>query len=137
LDNPKFLNTPYKIKSMKKFNYFLLTAITLFLSTTQLKAFTTSSNFNNTIQKIENLPPAFVDITQSFKSSVSKNFEINELQVSATNSSESITDKLTFLYSICVALVLFNLVAQVKIIYQMVHLFFQFQKKDEFAAFTF
>lgn len=122
---------------MKKFNYFLLTAITLIFSTIQLNAFTTSSKFENTVKTVENLPPVLIDITQSISSTVSKKFEFNELEVSTLSSSEMIQDNLTALYSICIALVLINLVAQIKIIYQMVHLFFQIQKKDEFAAFTF
>ena len=121
---------------MKKFNYFLLTAITIFLTTSHLNAFTTTTNFNN-IQKSETLTPAFEDFSQSMILSANKDFGLEELQASTVKSTELITDNLTYLYSICVVLVLINLVVQIKIIYQMVHLFFQFQKKDEFAAFTF
>ncbi len=122
---------------MKKFNYFLLLAIISLISTNTVNAFTTNSNINSTIEQVSYLEPAFSNQSNLLIPTINEHVEVDELQVSVSSSAEFIQNNLTLLYSICIALVLFNLVAQVKIIIQMVNLFFQFQKKDEFINYNF
>jgi len=122
---------------MKKFNYFLLIAIISLFTSNQTFALTTYSKFDVVIQDdiLEiNTVNYGINLTASIDGTTTKS---NDLELTASKSTEFIANNLTLLYAICIALVLFNLLAQIKIIFQMVHLFFQFQKEDEFAKFNF
>lgn len=121
---------PIKIKRMKKFNYFLLFAVTLFFTILNLNAFATSQlQFVNAKHVEKTLPNK--DCVNSYYAFNDLNYNIHKLEASSSNSKNLMPDKLTILYSICLALVLFNLVAQIKIIIQMIQLFSLFKKKDE------
>ncbi|MDF1694665.1 MAG: hypothetical protein P1U56_02480 [Saprospiraceae bacterium] len=58
-------------------------------------------------------------------------------EVSETEANNFIENNLAILYTICVILVLINLAVQIKIVYQMIHLFFQFRQKKEILSFKF
>lgn len=122
---------------MKKFNYFLSIAFTILISTSTLSAFTTAplttDNFINVVDVVPNMTKD-ISAIDAFES-VNASFE--ELQVVSATSSNFIQDNLALLYALCFVLVLINLVAQVKIIFQMVHLFFQFRKKDDTISLNF
>ncbi len=108
----------------------------MLFTTIDLNAFTTTVKNNSTVRQVE-LPASLFSKNSSTLSYIHpKNLKLNELQISTTQSADLITNNLTLLYSMCVALVLFNLIAQIKIIVQMIHLFFQFRKKDEFVSFN-
>ena len=122
---------------MKKINCFLIFAFTFLLITNHTNATTTNSLSTNDIKSGAYLIPAFTNNALTANESNTIKEEISEFAVASSSSSEVITSNITRLYSICIALVLFNLIVQIKIIFQMVHLFFQFRKKDEFATFNF
>jgi hypothetical protein len=115
---------------MKKFNYFLLIAWAIFFSTTTLNATTTITVNHSVTENVEIVFP-FLPICISTYKIDSPILRWSKLQLEPANSSSPIQDKLNILYSICLALVLVNLVAQIKIIVQMIHLFFMFKKKDD------
>lgn len=121
---------------MRKFSYFLLTALTSLITLSSLNAFTTKSFFLPSAEQVaipfDQGSKADILAASSFAS-----YDIVELQETAANSKEFISNNLTVLYSLCITLVLFNFVIQIKIIVQMVNLFFQFRQKDEFANFNF
>lgn len=119
---------------MKKFNYFLLIAITILLFTNQVHAFTKASFSSNHIEGIESLTPNDA-VKVTFP--LNHNLEIKESKICVTDSTATIDSNLKLLYSICFALAFFNLVVQIRIVFQMVDLFFQFKKKDEFSSFSF
>ena len=118
---------------MKKFSYFLLIAILSLFTTNNSFAITTPTNSFATLQQSECIQPIFTDHGEVLSVVKISETKINSTEHSTSDSSDFISGNLTLLYSLCVALVLFNLLAQIKIIIQMVHLFFQFQKMDEFA----
>ena len=132
----QILKTPQD-QSMKKFNYFLIIAITLSFSSIELNAFTTSN--------INSISSEYVDVAIQFLSNGTDllysldnaNFQYDELELTASNSTSLTQNNLNILYSICLALVLFNLAAQIKIIVQMIHLFSLFRKKDEVVGLNF
>ena len=114
---------------MKKFCVFLLLSAIVLLPTTltnssPIDADFLTSNFENTdgLYAISGEALIWFD-------AVSGEASLSEIQVTTNN--------LTALYTICVLLVIINLAAQIKIVLQMIHLFFQFRKKDEFARLEF
>ena len=122
---------------MKKFNYFLSIAFTILISTSQLSAFTTPTfTADNFINVVDAVPPMTKDIS-AFDAFESVNVSFEELQVVSATSSNFIQDNLALLYALCFVLVLVNLAAQIKIIFQMVHLFFQCRKKDDTISLNF
>lgn len=122
---------------MKKFNYFLLIVFTLLFTTFESKAFTTTFKNQLSTQQTDYSNSELQKQISNHLPFFNNTFELKELNFTSSESVSFLERNLTILYSICVALVLFNLVAQVKIIYQMIHLFFLFKKKDEFTAFEF
>jgi len=122
---------------MKKFNYFLLTAVILLFTSNQALSITTNFNFDGVLNQEESLLASKTNGSILSTSIADLTSEFSELELTAENSTEFIASNLTLLYSICIALVLLNLIVQIKIIFQMVSLFFQFRKKDEFAEFNF
>jgi hypothetical protein len=119
---------------MKKFNYFLAIVFTIFFSSIELNAFTT---FNVTILNLERVDvaiPFLSNGTNTLYSLENANLQFDKLEITAANSTSLIQNNLNILYSICLALVLINLVAQIKIIVQMIDLFFLFRKKDKVVA---
>ncbi len=122
---------------MKKFYYFLLTLFFLLCTTFESKAFTVTIKNHLITQHSNDLNSEIQYNNLQNLSVFNNNFEFGELSFPSTDSVDFLGSNLTILSSLCIALVLFNLVAQVKIIYQMIHLFFLFRKKDEFASFEF
>ena len=123
---------------MKNFTICTLILFGLSFTTQDLSAFTTSSQFSLKEGFIECELPVVV---QSELNSIC-NFEnaplpFKELKATTANSSTITQSKLNILYSLCFALVLFNLMAQIKIIFQMIHLFFLFRKKEESVRLNF
>jgi len=122
---------------MKKFNYFLLPLIILFCTTPESKAFTTTIKNHLIAPQAIEINPQIENNGFHHLITSNTNFALNESNFSSASSASSIGQKLTILYSICIALVLINLVVQIKIIFQMIHLFFLVRKKDDFATFEF
>ena len=122
---------------MKKFNYFLAIAVALLFSSFELNAFTTTNIKNLNVEHIDTPIAFLLNETNAVYESDNANFQFNELKLTAANSSNLIHNNLKILYSICLALVLFNLVAQVKIIVQMIQLFFLFRQKDDAVELNF
>lgn len=116
---------------MKKFNYFLSIAFTFLFLTIPISAFTTNNTSNLHVEHVDNVAPFFTNGITSLYAFEDGYAKFEELQVATASSSNFIQDNLSFLYAICIALVLVNLAAQIKIIVQMIHLFFQFRKTDE------
>ena len=115
-----------------------MTFVTLLLSSFQLNAFTSSTLINSElIQQVDKTIPLFTENANILSALVINNSEYNTAQFITSTPTNTIANNLTLLYSICLALVLFNLVVQVKIIIQIINLFFQFRKKDEFAGISF
>ena len=122
---------------MKKFNYFLLIAVTFIFSSIELNAFTTT-NFKSFNSERVDIAIPFISNGNNVLSIIDNaHFQFEELQLTSVNSSNLISDNLNILYSICLALVLFNLVAQIRIIVQMIHLFSLFRQKEEVVGINF
>jgi len=122
---------------MKKFNYFLLTLVIFIFTPIESSAFTTTLTNSTNIEQVNDLNPILTLEHLQFSPIPTILSENRELHFSSASSVSVMENNLTLLYSICIALVLFNLAAQIKIIYQMVNLFFLFQKKDEFSVHNF
>lgn len=117
---------------MKKFSYFLVIAITFLFNTNELNAFTTTYLDHYSAQKSDLQSTIFTHESESMSTSPIILPNSTEITTVEASSADVIQNNLTLLYYLCVALVLFNLVAQIKIIYQMIHLFFLFRGKDDF-----
>jgi hypothetical protein len=121
---------------MRRFKYFLLTTIAILFITTNINALTSTPRENLAIAKqMECIIPLPMEIAYLYSNA--NKAELHNLNASLSQSPDTISKNLTLLYTICFALVLFNLAAQIKIIFQMIHLFFLFQKEDEYARFNF
>ena len=122
---------------MKTLRYLVLTAITILSINSNIHALTTTTLKSSTLV-------TEICADQTFESSIfvdqqklSNSFAVSEIEQATVQSADFITRNLSLLYSICIVLVLINLIVQVKIVIQMVQLFFQFRKKDEFSGFKF
>lgn len=122
---------------MKKFNYFLVIAFFLIFSSTELRAFTNSNFISLNPVDVDFNIPFLTNDAETMYTLGEANFQYNELQLSTVESSSLIQNNLNLLYSLCVLLVVVNLAVQIKIVVQMVNLFFMFKKKDESIAINF
>ena len=121
---------------MKKFRYLILTAITILSITSNTHALTTTSLKSSTLVT-ENCADQTFDSPIFVAQQLSPTLTVSEIEQVTVQSADFITRNLSLLYSICIVLVLINLIVQIKIVIQMVQLFFQFRKKDEFSGFKF
>ena len=121
---------------MKKLRYLILTAITILSINSNIHALTTNS-LKTLPLETENCSEQITE--NQFVVAQSLNFTTveTEFEQATVQSADFITRNLSLLYSICIVLVLINLIVQIKIVIQMVQLFFQFKKQDEFSGFKF
>lgn len=94
-------------------------------------ALTSFLNSDAAIQHIEFIQAMNLDHDDLHSSVLINNSQIKSASFSSSNSADYISGNWTLLYTLCIVLVLINLIVQIKIIFQMIRLFFQFQKMDE------
>ena len=115
------MTNPLKINSMKYYVPLLLTAMLMFTSIAETSALTSQITHSTITSSTEQLPP---ELFQNFF--FQPTFGNLEAGVSLNETTPLTQDNLNLLYFVCIALVLINLIAQIKIIYQMVDLFWHY-----------
>ena len=117
---------------MKNFVTLAITAMLMVLSIAETSALTSHNNRSALTSTTEHVTP---ELFQNFFFQTTTTH--SEIAANIHESTPITQDNLNLLYFICIALVLVNLIAQVKIIYQMIHLFFQFKKQDDLGQLTY
>lgn len=123
-----------KTMNFLKNRHFVL--ILLLLITNNSNANTQSPIFLEQCSEIQTLGALFENDLFSIQAEIAQHVIASELTYTSVEPVNFITRNLTHIYTICVILVLINLIAQIKIIYQMANLFFQFRKKDELVNYS-
>lgn len=117
-------------------NFYSIPILLFFITFCTSVNATNLNNFEQIIQ-IKNLNPVIENDLQILSTEIIQNTIITGSNYTNVEPVNFITRNLGTIYAICVILVLMNLIVQIKIIYQMIHLFFQFRKKDEFVTYSF